>query len=108
MPVREEHDHIKDRANPTNEELILILKGYDRSITIYTKDHEEFTKLRETLGKLGYIKIERGWWNGDRVIKPFKLNGWIFKRGHKFPSAAALKNGIICARQYGWDTISSL
>jgi hypothetical protein len=43
--------------------------------SIGNEDHPEFAKLREKLGSEGYISIERGWWNGDRVLKPFYLNG---------------------------------
>ncbi len=53
-------------------------------------DHPEFTKVRERLGQEGFILIERGWWNGDRTLKPFKLNGLDFKPGDKFPCASAL------------------
>ena len=108
VTVRVEHDFIKDRSNPTDEDLIKILKGHDKSVSIGNKDHDEFTKLRNQLEELGYIKCERGWWNGDRVLKPFMLNEWRFRRGHKFPCAAAMKNSIDCARKYGWKTISSL
>ena len=107
VTVRTEHDFIKDRKNPTHEDLIKILKGWDRSVSISNKDHDEFTKLREELGKQGYISIERGWWNGDRVLKSFKLNGWTMSKGHKFPCAAAMRVSIECAKKYGWKSISS-
>jgi hypothetical protein len=55
-----------------------------------TKDHPEFTKLRNRLCKLGYIQIESSYWNGDRVLKPFKLNELTFKKGESFPCACAL------------------
>ena len=55
-----------------------------------TKDHPEFTKLRIKLGKLGYISIELLFWNGDRVLKPFKLNKLDFDKGEKFPCGSAL------------------
>jgi hypothetical protein len=105
--VRQEYDFIKDRNNPTHEDLIKILKGYDKGCSTYSKDHDEFTKLREELGRRGFISIERGWWNGDRILKPFYLNEWRFKKGHKFPCAAAMKNSIECARKYGWKSISN-
>ena len=106
VTVRTEHDFIKDRNNPTEEDLIKILKGYDKGISIYNKDHDEFTKLRDRLEELGYIKTERGWRNGDIVLKSFKLNGWVMRKGHKFPCAAALKNSIECAKKFGWKSIS--
>ena len=108
VSVRIEHDFIKDRNNLTNDDLIKILKGYDVSVSVSSKDHDEFTKLRNLLEKLGYIETQRSWWNGDRVIKSFKLNGWCFRKGHRFPCAGAMKNSINCARKHGWKTISHL
>lgn len=108
VTVRTEHDFIKDRNNPTHDDLIKILKGYDKSVSISHKDHDEFTKLRNQLEELGYIKTERGWWNGDRVLKSFKLNGFILRKGHKFLSAAAMKGSIEYARSKGRKTISFL
>ncbi len=106
--VRKEYDFIKDRNNITNEDLIKIIKGWDKAVTIGNKDHDEFTKLRNHLEELGYIKTERRWWNGDRVLKSFKLNGWTFRKGHKFPCAAAMRVSIECAKKYNWKSISSL
>ena len=106
--VRTEFDLVKDRNNPTYDDLIKVLKGWDKMTSTSNKDHDEFTKLREELGRLGYIEIQRGWWNGDRVLKSFKLNEWTFRKGYKFPSAAAMNNSIHCARKFGWKTISSL
>lgn len=105
VTVRTEHDFIKDRNNPTHDDIIKILKGYDKSVSISNKDHDEFTKLRDQLEELGYIKTERSWWNGDRVLKGFKLNEWTFLKGEKFCSAAAMNNSIHCARKYGWKRI---
>jgi hypothetical protein len=34
--------------------------------------------------------METGWWNGDRVIKPFYLNDYYFDEGDKFMCASAL------------------
>ena len=58
--------------------------------TTGSEDHPEFTKLREQLNKDGYIKIERGWWNGESVLKPFQLNDVSFKVGRTFPCASAM------------------
>ena len=106
VTVRTETDLIKDRNNPTNEELIKILKGDDKMVSISNKDHDEFTKLRNQLEELGYIKTERSWWNGDRVLKGFKLNEWTFRKGEKFSCAAAMSGSIACARKFGWKSIS--
>jgi hypothetical protein len=108
VTVHTEHDFISDRNNPTHEDLIKILKGYDKGSSTYSKDHDEFTKLRNQLEELGYIKTQRSWWNGDRVLKPFYLNEWKFKKNHKFPCASALRNSISCARKFGWKNINSL
>ena len=108
VTIRTEHDFIEDRNNPTHEDLIKVLKGYDRSYSISSKDHDEFTRLRDLLEEQGYIRTVRNCWNGDTVIKEFYLNGWRFKKNHRFPCAAALKNSITCARKFGWKRISSL
>jgi hypothetical protein len=108
VTIRMEHDFIEDRNNPTHEDLIKVLKGYDRSYSISSKDHDEFTHLRDLLEEQGYIRTVRNCWNGDTVIKEFYLNGWRFKKNHRFPCAAALKNSITCARKFGWKSISSL
>lgn len=57
------------------------------------KDHPAFTNLREHLGEEGYIEIQRGWSNGDRVLKPFYLNNMYFDIGEQFSCAVAL--GIV-------------
>lgn len=91
----------------TNEELLKVLQGKDKCSSSSHIDHPEFTKLRNQLEELGYIKTQRNWWNGDRVLKSFKLNGWTFRKNHKFPCAAALNNSIKCAKKFNWKTISS-
>ena len=101
VAVREEHDFIKDRNNPTHEDIIKILKGYDKSYSLYHKDHDEFTKLRDQLEQKGYIETQRNCWNGDRVLKGFKLNEFYFKKGDKFCCASAMKGGISFARSRG-------
>lgn len=94
--------------NPTPEDLIKILQGNHQWISLSSKDHDEFTKLRNQLEELGYIETQRSWWNGDRVLKPFKLNGFILRKGHKFLSAGAMKSSIRYARSKGRKTISFL
>ena len=106
VTVRQEYDLVKDRNNPTNQELIKILKGHDKSVSISSKDHDEFTKLRDQLEELGYITTWRNCWNGDRILKSFKLNEWTMRKGHKFPCAAALRVSIDYARKHGRKSIS--
>ena len=106
--VRTETSALKNPDDPTPEDLIKILKGHHKMVSISNKDHDEFTKLRNQLEELGYIKTERSWWNGDRVLKGFKLNEWTFKKGEKFCSAGAMNVSIQCARKYGWKRITSI
>jgi hypothetical protein len=75
---------------PTDEELILIIQGKGNYSIGSSIDHPEFAQLREQLGSEGYISIERGWWNGDRVLKPFRLNGCKFKEGEQFSCGPAM------------------
>lgn len=90
VTIRKEWNmYTKDGREPTPEELLLILQGKGKCSITGSEDHPEFAKLRKQLGELGYIHIENGWVNGDRVLKPFKLNGLILEEGDKFSCAAA-------------------
>jgi hypothetical protein len=80
---------------PTDEELVLIIQGKGKCSVTSSEDHPEFARLREQLGAEGYISIERGWWNGDSVLKPFRLNGRKFKVGAQFSCGAAMGNHLI-------------
>ncbi len=91
----------------THEQLVdILVNGNIQYRSFGTKDHSEFTKLRNELESLGYIKTFRSSSNGDRVLKSFKLNGWTFKKGRRFSCAAALGNSIRCARKFGWKTLT--
>jgi hypothetical protein len=89
--IREEWNTYTNKDDITNEDLVEVLKGRGSCSSTRTEDHPEFTKLREQLGKLGYISIERGWWNGDRVLKSFSLNSVAFEPGEQFCCAGAMK-----------------
>ena len=78
----------------TDEQFLKILKGEDRCTSTGSEDHPDYAALRNELETQGYIRCERGWWNGDRVTTPFKLNGVLFRRDDKFPSGAAMKHHI--------------
>lgn len=78
------------RTDLTPDELVKVIKGEDRCSITSSEDHPEFAKLREELGSRKYIEIQRGWWNGDRVLKPFLLNGFLFEKDEKFPSGCAM------------------
>lgn len=60
-----------------------------------TDDHPKFMQFREQLELDGYIRVEHGWINGDRVLKPFQLHNIIFKKGEQFPCAAALQLRLV-------------
>jgi len=91
VTIREEwNTYTRNGRVPTAEEVLLILQGKGNVIVTASTDHPEFTRLREQLGEQGYIKIERGWINGDRVTKPFTLNGLKFKVGEQFSCAGAM------------------
>ena len=100
--IKEEYSVFKgkDPDSLTPDELMRILKGTDKITSVFSRDHPEFDRFREQLGNEGYIRIERGWWNGDRVLKPFTLNGVKFEVGEQFSSACAMKYHLEFARKY--------
>jgi hypothetical protein len=82
----------KDPSNPTAEELVQILKyGVVKCESSRVVDHPEFDKLRQNLSQTGFINIQKAWWNGDRVLKPFMLNGKQFNAGDTFFCATAMR-----------------
>lgn len=53
-------------------------------------DHPAFAELRLVLKGRGYIEIpEYACWNGDRVLKRFRFNGFQLEPGDKFYCAGA-------------------
>jgi hypothetical protein len=96
VTIKEEWNTYTQRGRvPTAEELLLILQGKGNCSATSSADHPEFAKLREQLGADGYISIQRGWWNGDTVEKPFTLNGRKFKVGAQFSSGSAMGTHLI-------------
>ena len=92
--------YTQDGREPTPEELVKMLKGEGKCSMTGHEDHPEFDKLREELGRLGYIDIERSWINGDTVRKSFKLNGYIARKGWKFTCAVAMGSHFNFLRKY--------
>jgi hypothetical protein len=79
----------------THEQLVdILVNGNIQYRSFGTKDHPEFTKLRDELESLGYIKTFRSSSNGDRVLKPFKLNGKRFRKNETFYCACAIKSHL--------------
>ena len=91
VTIREEWNIHANKDTITNEDLVEVLKGRGSCSSTHSEDHPEFARLRDCLGELGYISIQRGWWNGDRVLKSFTLNGVAFEPGEQFCSAAPMK-----------------
>ena len=92
-------NHVKYRYDTTeeltNEQLVdILVNGNIQYRSFGTKDHPEFTKLRDELESLGYIKTSRSSSNGDIVLKPFKLNGKRFKKNETFYCACAIKSHL--------------
>lgn len=83
-----------DKTTLTNEELVEFIKNPVVGSMFSTTDHPEFARLREQLEELGYISVQRAWWNGDRVLKLFVLNGVTFEPGEQFPCAAAMRHHL--------------
>lgn len=65
--------------------------SFNNTSSISRVEHPAFENLRTSLASRGYIKIERGWYNGDIVIKPFFLNRVYFDVDDRFPCADAMK-----------------
>lgn len=84
----------QDQDHVTHEELIDAIKYPGGAIMMGSKDHPEFSFLRDELERQGYIACQRMWWNGDRVVKPFRLNGCLFEEDEQFPCAAAMKGHL--------------
>lgn len=91
VTIREEWNIHTNKKTVTDEDLVEVLKGRGSCSSTHSEDHPEFARLRDRLGELGYISIQRGWWNGDRVLKYFTLNGVAFEPGEQFCSAAPMK-----------------
>ena len=100
VSVYTETSLLENPETPTHEDLIKILMGHDKMTSMSSKDHPEFAKLRDELENLGYIETQRSWWNGDRVIKGFKLNGYPLKKGERFYCAAAMKGSFSMVKLY--------
>ncbi|CAB4143778.1 hypothetical protein UFOVP447_235 [uncultured Caudovirales phage] len=66
----------------------------------HSVDHPAFAALRKHLDARGFIKIETGWVNGDRVTKPFYLNEVYFDVGDKFVCSSAMAGHLKFRKKY--------
>lgn len=94
VTIRESGNTYLGKTSPTEDDLVEYIKGHGNWSSMRNEDHPEFARLRETLGQAGYIKIQRGWWNGDFVLKEFYLNGARFRKGEQFSCGSAIKYTI--------------
>lgn len=78
----------------TDDDILCILEGKHLIVSNSIADHPVFDSLRRTLSEQGYIHMESGWWNGDRVIRPFRLNGALFECDEKFPCGSAIRRTV--------------
>lgn len=75
---------------PTGYNCVISETGSNYSI-VGSVDHPMFDSLRKHLNSKGYIEMETGWVNGDRVTKEFYLNSKLFEVGDQFSCASAMK-----------------
>jgi hypothetical protein len=100
ITIRKEWNSYLNKDTVTDEDLIELLKGKGHCSSLTNDDGPEFKALRNQLEAEGYITCQRGWWNGDRVLKLFFLNGVRFDRDDQFSSGAAMKIHLHVARKY--------
>jgi hypothetical protein len=84
----------------TDEDLLEVIKGKGKCSMTGSDDGPEFKALRNQLEELGYIQCERGWWNGDRVLRAFRLNDITFRKHDQFCCGAAMKHHLSFTRKY--------
>jgi hypothetical protein len=100
ITIRKEWNMYTNKETVTNEELVELLKGKGNCSSVSNDDGPEFKVLRDQLEADGYIQCARNSWNGDRVLKPFTLNGVGFEKDSQYPSGAAMKIHLQVARKY--------
>ena len=95
----------QNKTELSNDEMITVLKGLDRCSTLSSDDHPEFKALRDLLEQQGFISTQRNAWNGDRVLKPFKLNEVQFNKGDRYLSGAAMKSHLQYQRKHNHESV---
>lgn len=91
VSVYTEYKITKQPEETSEDFLVRTLKSSVAWTSVGTKDHDEFTKLRNQLEDEGYIRTVRNYWNGDYVLKKFYLNDICFRKSDQFLCAAAMK-----------------
>jgi hypothetical protein len=100
VTIHSVYSYLENPENPTADDLIKILKGTHQYTSVFNEDSPEFKSLRNQLEAEGYIKCERSWLNGDRVLTPFTLNGVKFEVDGKFCCGGAMSSHLKWEREY--------
>ena len=100
VTVRTDYKPTRPVGQSTADDIVRALKGLDQCYSISSRDHPEFAILRDQLEAQGFIQTQRQWWNGDRVLQPFILNGMTFEIGEQFPCAVAMKGHLQAKQRY--------
>jgi hypothetical protein len=100
ISITESYSTLANPDDPTPDDMILLLLQHHEITSVRHDDSPEFHALRNQLEALGYIECERNWWNGDRVLQPFALNGVPFRPDDKFCSGAAMQHHLKFEREY--------
>jgi hypothetical protein len=100
ISIRQSWSTLENPDNPTPDDLIKLLLQHHEITSVRNDDSPEFQTLRNQLEAQGYIECERNWWNGDRVLQPFALNGVPFRPDDKFCCGAAMQHHLKFEREY--------
>jgi hypothetical protein len=99
ISITESYSTLDNPDDPTPDDIIKLLLQHHEITSVRNDDSPEFKALRNQLESEGYIECQRGWWNGDRVLKTFFLNGVRFDADDQFSSGAAMKLHLQFARK---------
>jgi len=100
VSIRQSWSTLENPDNPTPDDMILLLLQHHEITSVRNDDSPEFQALRNQLEADGYIECQRGWWNGDRVLRPFTLNDVAFATGDQFSCGAAMRFHLKFTREY--------
>jgi len=94
LTITKNYYRYQEKTDLTAQETMELIKNPIVGCSTSSIDHPDFDALRNMLEELGYIQTQRSWWNGDRVLKPFRLNTVKFIVNEQFCCACAMKWNI--------------
>jgi hypothetical protein len=100
ISITESYSTLDNPDDPTPDDIIKLLLQHHEITSVRHDDSPEFKALRNQLEADGYIECQRGWWNGDRVLRPFALNDVTFVPGDKFCCGSAMQHHLKFTREY--------